>query len=89
MSDNLKKFKSMLAFVYSSSGPHEATFGLLKDLAKSDTDVLRWVSSEFQNTKDHDRKSDLARIAIAAGMRAQFEIFLREEDGWTDEDFKL
>ncbi len=89
MSDNLKKFESTLALVYSSSGPHEATFGLLKDLAKSDNDVLRWVSQEFHNAKDHDKKSDLARIAIAAGMREQFEIFLREEDGWTDEDFKV
>ena len=35
-------------------------------------------------------------ILIARGMWAstacmgeQFEIFLREEDGWTDEDFKV
>jgi hypothetical protein len=89
MSENLKKFKNALAFVYSSAGPHEATFGLLKDLAKSDIEVLRWVIDEFQNIKDYEKKSDLARIAVATGMRAQFEIFLREEDGWTDEDFKV
>jgi hypothetical protein len=86
MSDNLEKFKRLLDLTR-SGGSHEATFGILEDLAKKDTQVLSWIANEFHSTSDPIKKADLARIAVIAGERGEFERFLRHSEYWEDADF--
>lgn len=86
MSENLEKFKRLVEFTR-SGGPHEATFGVMEDLAKKDVEVLSWVAKEFHATDDPIMKSDLARIAVVAGERGEFEKFLRDFEQWEDADF--
>jgi hypothetical protein len=86
MPSNLEKFKRLLDSTR-SGGSHEATFGVLEDLAKNDAQVLSWVAEEFHSTSDAIRRSDLARIAVTAGKRGEFEKFLRDFEQWEDDDF--
>ena len=86
MPDNLEKFRRLIALA-SSGGSHEATFGILEDLAKEDNQVLTWIAKEFHSASDPIRKADLARIAVVAGQRGDFEKFLRDFEHWEDSDF--
>lgn len=89
MSDDLENFKHHLNLTQTSGGSHEATFGLLKDLAKENEEILNWVCEQFRVSDDKNLKSDLARIAVVAGgKRGEFEQYLREHDQWEDSDFE-
>ena len=88
MKENLSKFIDVLTKTQTECGPHEAAFGLLKDLAKQDPDIVRWIEEQFASDGNVFDKSDLARIAIATGLRGKFEQFLRDYDDWEDSDFE-
>ena len=86
MPNHLEKFKRLIAFTR-TGGSHEATFGILEELAKEDNQIIAWITKEFSSASDPIRKADLARIAVVAGERGDFETFLRDFEHWEDFDF--
>ncbi len=85
--ENLDKFKRLLVSTQTECGPHEAVFGILENLAKENEDVLEWIAEQFNSNSCPYNRADLARIAVFAGKRGEFEKFLREHERWEDSDF--
>lgn len=88
MEENILKFISIFTKAQTEGGPHEAAFGILKDLARNDSEIIEWVESQFTTESDSNSKSDLARIAISTRLRGEFEQYLRDHDDWEDSDFE-
>ena len=88
MNDNLLKFIEILTKTQTECGPHEAAFGLLEDMAKQNTELVKWIEEEFNSARTQFDRSDLARIAVVAGKRGEFENHLRIHDQWEDSDFE-
>ena len=89
MKDDLIHFIKVLKLIQTpGEGPCEAHFGVLDELAKNSPEIVKWVKNQFHSNSDEFDKSNLAMVAVEVGLRDEFEKYLREFDGWTDEDFE-